>query len=68
MTAYQRPRQRKGFTLSYVAWNRDGSISQARYDPIRKPAPADHLPEAGKKVRRGAVAEVHNQSDLFGSH
>lgn len=64
MAAYHKPRQRKGFVLTAVAWNRDGTIRSTTYEPISKALP-DHVPEAQQKVRaRGILAA--EQQDLFG--
>ena len=69
MSNYQPPRQRKGFILRYVHWNRDGTVRNACYEPIGKAAP-DHVPDTKQKVgpRSALAAERPTQDDLFGSH
>ena len=33
---YEKPRQRKGFTLTAVQWDRDGRVVRTKYEPVVK--------------------------------
>lgn len=59
---YQRPRQRKGFILSAVAWNRDGTVRSTTYEPIRR-AQREEAPAS--PGRRRSIIEVETAPDLF---
>lgn len=68
MSAYERPRQRKGFNLTAVWWNREGRITRTVYEPIIKEVRAVAAKPVAitppQQVRRGALA-AETRVDLF---
>lgn len=57
MSAYEKPQQRKGFTLTAVQWNREGRVVRTTYERTRRlvPEPVDPPPPERSLRHRGLL-------------